>query len=161
MTAPRRRSAAALGVAALLALGACTPPPPRTAIPVASPLAGRELPLGRWRVVGHHAAGVSALSPREADAWIGREAVYTRATAGFAPDTCLGPRYITSTISLSELAAGFRVRPEDLQIAAANVQVIDVRCGSGWSAPGNRLVVITPNRLVTFWDGMMFELARE
>jgi hypothetical protein len=149
-----------LWAVALLALAACAPPPPRTAIPVASPLAGRELPLGRWRVVGHHAAGVSALSPREADAWLGREAVYTRASAGLAPDTCLGPRYVPSTMTLAELAADFRVRPEDLQIAATNLQVIDVRCG-GWVAPGNRLVVITPNRLVTFWDGMMFELARE
>jgi hypothetical protein len=146
--------------AALLAAG-CAPAPHRTAIPVASPLAAAQAPLGAWRVVGHYAVGVTAMTTAEANRWLGREARYSRAAAGFAPDTCLGPTYVTHTFTLSELAADYHVRPEDLKITATHVQVVDVRCGPGWSGPGNRLIVLGANRLLTSWDGMMLELARE
>ena len=151
-----------VGLLALAVIaGACAPTPHRTAIPVASPLAAAQVPFGAWRVVGHYAVGVSAMTREEADRWLGREVRYSRAAAGFAPDTCLAPSYVTNTLTLSELAADYHARPEDLRITAARVQVIDVRCGGGWAGPGNRLIVLGSNRLLTSWDGRMLELARE
>jgi uncharacterized membrane protein len=38
---------------------------------------------------------------------------------------------------------------------------IEVRCAGPWDGPGNRLLVKGPDELLTFWDGVFFELLRE
>jgi hypothetical protein len=152
----------AAGLLVLLAVAGCATSPPRTAIPVAPPLGAEELPLGAWRVKSFRFVGVSALSPREAGAWIGRLALYSHAMAGFPPDTCAGtPGYTSSVANVADVAHDYHVRPSDVGFPRALVELVEVRCGGGWSGPGARLYVLGPNRMVTVWDGVFFDLARE
>jgi len=155
----RRASFLAAGVVAL-ALGACAPTPNRTAIPLGSPMSAGQLPYGTWRVSGYRFVGVSGMSRNDADGWIGRTASFSRTTAGFPPDVCAAPDYAVSSVTLADLAADYRVRPSDLGIAGATVQVVEVRCQDAWSGPGNRLLVLSPGHIVCVWDGVFFDLTR-
>jgi len=148
-------------LAALTAVPGCTTAPARTALPVAPPLGAEQLPLGAWRVVSYRFVGVSALTPQQAGAWVGRLAVYSHPMAGFPPDTCATPGYASTFVNVADVATDYHVRPGDVGFPGARVQRIEVRCDGGWSGPGGRLYVLGPNRLVTVWDGVFFDLARD
>ncbi len=115
---------------------------------------------GNWHVVAHHAPGIAAMSAREADTWVGRKARFSRSLAQFGTDACLSPSYETKDLTAHTFAQEFRVPSTDLGLRAP-IQMVEVRCAGPWNGPGNRLFVKERNELLTFWDGVFFELRRE
>jgi uncharacterized membrane protein len=115
---------------------------------------------GSWHVVAHHAPGIAAMSPREADAWVGRKARFSRSLAQFGTDECTAPSYEARSLTPRAFAQEFRVPSTDLGLRAP-IQMVEVRCAGRRGGPGNRLLVKGPNELLTFWDGVFFELHRE
>jgi uncharacterized membrane protein len=121
---------------------------------------GADALEGNWHVVAHQAPGIAAMSPREAGTWVGRKARFSRSLARFGTDECSAPSYEARTLTPQEFAQEFRVPSTDLGLRAP-IQMIEVRCAGPWDGPGNRLLVKGPNELLTFWDGVFFELHRE
>jgi hypothetical protein len=154
-------AAVAFLLATLAVVPGCATGPPRTLFPIAPPLGVAPLPIGAWRIVSYRFVGVSALSPGEAGAWIGRLVLYAHAMAGLPPDTCAAPGYASSVVNVADVAADYHMRLRELGFPRARVQLIEVRCDNGWRGPGGRVYVLGANRLVTVWDGVFFDMARD
>src|SRR5262245_31826969 len=114
---------------------------------------------GDWEVVAHHEPGISAMSTAEADQWIGRKARYSAESAQFGEQRCSSPSYDTTSLTADAFFQNFRVPPKALDLPVV-IQVIEVRCAGRWNGPGSRLFVKRPNAVLTFWDGVFFELRR-
>lgn len=116
--------------------------------------------MGAWRVSGHRALGVSAMSPEEAAAWIGRTAEYSGERARFETEECATPEYVDGSLTAEQFAAEFGMAPTALDLEVP-VTTITVRCRGDWTVPGSRLIVRGADRMYTLWDGMFFVLERE
>jgi hypothetical protein len=119
--------------------------------------------FGKWKVVNHVSPGISAMTEAQADKWIGKEALYEQTKATFETETCANARYTVKVVDADNyLLDGFKVDAKAIGIKPRKLQIIEVTCGSSdWIAPGSLLIVKSKDRLVTFWDGVFFELARE
>ena len=115
--------------------------------------------MGAWRVTGHRAPGVSAMSPEEAAAWIGRTAEYSGERARFGTEECATPEYVDGSLTAEQFAAEFGVTVTALELEAP-VTTILARCRGDWTVPGNRLIVRGPDAMYAVWDGVFFELER-
>lgn len=116
--------------------------------------------LGRWRVVGHRIPGLSALSEDQALAWHGKRAVFEMDYAVFDGERCDEPAYASRMMTPAQLGQLFRLPLSALDLPGAEICVTEIGCPEAWAAPGSFLIHAA-ERLLTTWDGVFFELARE
>lgn len=116
---------------------------------------------GDWEIVGHRAPGISAMSPEEAERWVGGKASYSDSMATFTDESCDSPSYRSSSVTKEHLFQEYRVNPEALGIESTRITIVEVLCkGEDWVAPGSVLVRKDQNTFFTPWDGVFFELER-
>jgi heat shock protein HslJ/uncharacterized membrane protein len=120
---------------------------------------------GIWTVVAHHSPGVSALSNDAARAFYGETVRLTTAAAISSGNRCGEPRYAARQVpTASYLANEFKLPPGSLKpLAGRNqIQLLETSCGgAAWTALGAKLLEVDANRVLTPWDGVFFELARD
>lgn len=117
--------------------------------------------FGAWRVVAHHAPGISAMSGEQADAWIGRAARYEEGAATFGEEQCDEATYSVESADEDTFYSDFGVALSGIGADSSSVSVFDVQCeGESWTAPGSTLIVESSERAWTLWDGVFFELVR-
>jgi uncharacterized lipoprotein YbaY len=116
--------------------------------------------FGEWRVTSFAAPGISALTPKEASAWIGTRANYAEGLALFGEERCDRPSYETRSMTLDQFAEEYRVRPADVGLRGEPLTRVTVGCSTPWSHRGRVLFVRSPDALLTTWDGTFFELER-
>lgn len=120
---------------------------------------------GIWTVVGHHIPEISAMSDADAKVWHGRTVRLT-ANQAISPEShCDEPAYTTDTVTKDRfLGSEFNLRPGSLTPLASleQISVLHVSCGrERWTAMGGRMIGIDRDRVLAFWDGVFFELARD
>ncbi len=121
-----------------------------------------QLVAGSWVVVGHQAAGISAMGRQEADSWVGKVAQYSGGKASFDKNVCEPPSYKQHTMQPQEFYSGFRISPESLGTQDEPIEVIEVYCGNRkWMTPGGTLIKLGKNKLFIFWDGVFFQLQQD
>lgn len=122
-------------------------------------------PTGIWTIVGHHLIGTSALNDDQARARYGESVRLTANAATSAGQRCDVPRYSTRRVPTNSwLASEYKLLPRSLEALAASPQLTlqEVSCGGTlWAALGGRLIEIDPERALSPWDGVFFELARD
>jgi hypothetical protein len=117
--------------------------------------------FGAWKVVAHYEPGISAMTGTQADAWIGRAALYGLDSALFGDEKCAAATYSVRSIDGDQFYSDFRVKLSDISVGLSRVSIIEVMCaGSDWTAPGGLLVVKSKERMLTLWDGVFFELSK-
>lgn len=116
--------------------------------------------LGKWHVAGHKAPGISAASAEQADAWNGRHAVYGAHRAVFDNDACSNPQYVSQVLDTAQFTSEFGFPPEALGLPGADTCITEIGCPGEWVAPGAALIH-SGNGLMTPWQGVFFELARD
>ncbi|MGH7724943.1 MAG: hypothetical protein ACREOU_05895 [Candidatus Eiseniibacteriota bacterium] len=109
---------------------------------------------------------MSAMDDAGARVWHGREMRFGPDLATFGRDTCHAPAYVFREVSADSLLANdFRLTRGALGLEVAEggrVGLTDVTCGHDpWIAPGARLLWTGPDRALTMWDGVFFELERK
>ena len=81
-----------------------------------------------------------------------------------APAPGSAPRYAARTVVTEDfLATEFNLPPESLKPVEKRPEltVVQVGCGDvAWTAFGSLLIAIGPDRALTPWDGVFFELER-
>lgn len=116
--------------------------------------------IGVWRVSGHKAPGISAMSSAEADAWVGEHATYETSKVMFHSARCDRPSFASRVVSARSFVEQFRIPPEDLGLSTSGVCITTIGCPEEWTAPGS-LLLHSPHALITLWDGVFFELERD
>ena len=121
--------------------------------------------LGVWTVVGHHTPGMSALSDDDARKRYG-ESIRLSANAATSPGGRCGEPGYSSTRAAADgyLVDEYKLPPGSLRPIRARTQidVVRVSCdGSAWANMGGTLLVFEPDRALTPWNGVFFELARD
>lgn len=118
--------------------------------------------LGPWRVVKHYAP--EGVEPDKAaiKKWMGKTAIYAPTGIKFDAEQCKKPSFKVDTVdAVTFLQDGLHIAPRRLGINDKNIKVITVSCaGKEWISPGSLLVLKDNQHLLTFWDGVFFELAR-
>ena len=121
--------------------------------------------IGIWTVVGHHIPGISAMSDADAKAWRGRTVRLTAKQAISMGSHCDEPTYATDSIVKDHfLGSAFNLPPGSLTPldSLEHITVLEVFCGGRhWTAMGGRMIRIDKDRVLAFWDGVFFELARD
>ena len=113
---------------------------------------------GKWQVVAFEQPGITALSPSEAKAWIGRSAFFSDSLVTFGSDRCTSPIYALDTVNASEFTGLSKVYPSDLGLGDSIVST-SVGCPGVWTAPGSELFH-RGSELTANWDGTYFVLRR-
>jgi hypothetical protein len=118
--------------------------------------------FGKWKVVRHFEPGISAMDKTQADAWVGRDALFERTNATFGTQTCADANYAVTVVDADQyLLEEFHIEAKSIEIEHGKVPIVYVTCGgSDWIAPGGLLVVKSKERILTIWNGVFFELAR-
>jgi hypothetical protein len=111
---------------------------------------------GKWQVVAFEQPGITALSPSEANAWIGRSAFFSDSLVTFGNDRCTSPTYALDTVNANEFTGLSKVYPADLGLGDSIVST-SVGCPGEWTAPGSELIH-RGSELITSWDGTYFVL---
>jgi hypothetical protein len=118
--------------------------------------AGPTSGLGAWRVAGYEQPGITALSPAEAQRWVGLEATFADTLATLGAYACAAPRYSTGTVDAADFLADYRVAATTLGLGDP-VTITRVDCGDGSTWPGSTLLHRAGARLA-LWDGTYFVL---
>jgi hypothetical protein len=113
---------------------------------------------GDWQVVDFEQLGITALSPEEADDWLGTGAYFADSLATFGTYRCPYPTYRSDTTSAQAFYEGYRVDPSALGFGDTIVSTV-LRCPSRLAWPGSRLYH-RGSELVASWDGTFFVLHR-
>ncbi len=131
-----------------------------TAAP-APPASGFAEGHGTWEVVGHSCPHICAMSDEEAASWLGKEARITASQVSFASEICTSPAFSRTTRTPMEFFRYWRADPAKLGIAQDTIVDVEVLCdGEPWTAPGSAFIITGKDRLLTSWDGVLFELSR-
>jgi hypothetical protein len=118
----------------------------------------RQSIYGKWQVVAFEQPGITALSPSEANAWIGRSAFFSDSLVTFGNDRCKSPTYALDTVNASEFTGLSKVYPSNLGLGDSIVST-SVGCPGEWTAPGSELFH-RGSELITNWEGTYFVLHR-
>lgn len=127
-----------------------------------APEANPELPVsGHWSVIGWWAPGVSARTEAQAAAWIGTPARYEANEARFGEQACRDPAYRTRHMERAAFIDHFRAPPETLGVDDTRITLVELICREPGPAPGRMLILKSRLRMITLWDGIFYELARD
>ena len=158
-------------VAALMSIGSCgtrneaSSTRATEAPAVTGAVASSSDLTGIWTVVNHHIPGISAMSDADAKAWQGRTVRLTTKQAISPESHCDEPAYTTDSVAKDRfLGSQFNLPPGSLTPLASleRITVLEVFCGrEHWAAMGGRMIQIDKERVLAFWNGVFFELARD
>jgi hypothetical protein len=149
----------AVVVVALCALAGCSGEPKQDAAPADALIPD---PHGRWMVTAHHIPGVGAMSDEAATAWYGRTFDIETGRAIFDGDTCRAASYGNGQRNAARfLGEYYHIAPFTLGIQDTAITLTWVSCdGAFWEHAGATLIWVGPDRTLTPWDGVFFELTR-
>lgn len=117
--------------------------------------------FGNWRVTSYKIPGISAMTSKQAAAWVGTAATYRQDLASFGRSSCANPSYESRSVSAEQFTEDYRVTPKALGVEGGSLTLVTVTCRpTEWTNRGSLLIVKSPNALLTTWDGVFFELAR-
>ena len=136
-----------LSLTGLLLLGSCQP-----ATNQGQPY------LGTWVVSSYRSAPISALTDEESDEWIGKKLILASERASFEGELFPKPEYMISQVSVGKLLDRWPGGAEALQLREEFVPVLQL---SRDIRPVATLLVASDDRLLTYWDGVVFELTRK
>ncbi|MGM0855861.1 MAG: hypothetical protein ACQEW0_02125 [Pseudomonadota bacterium] len=111
--------------------------------------------LGEWKIKEAHFPGITAMTEREAEMWIGENIIYSRNFANFNDEDCLDPVYETTHIYND----GLKFDSYTLASLGLNdfpIEMINVICDAGNRGLGSNLIRKNNNSGFTFWDGAFF-----
>ncbi|MDC8804039.1 hypothetical protein PRZ61_11375 [Halomonas pacifica] len=148
--------------ASLLALGLAGCGGEAEAPPAAA--GDRAALMGEWRVVGHEAPGISALSEEQAEAWLGARLRINEAWMALGETFCEGMSHEAESRPVDELLAGYRLGDESLPPLDGREVVVEHRLGCDdrpWSTLGGTLLWLDETRLLAPWEGVFFVLERD
>ncbi|GEK47551.1 hypothetical protein HPA02_18340 [Bisbaumannia pacifica] len=120
--------------------------------------------MGEWRVVGHEAPGISALSEAQAEAWLGARLRINEAWMALGETFCEGMSHEAESRPVDELLAGYRLGDESLPPLDGREVVVEHRLGCDdrpWSTLGGTLLWLDETRLLAPWEGVFFVLERD
>ncbi|MFC7088805.1 COG3650 family protein [Halomonas salifodinae] len=120
--------------------------------------------VGEWRVVGHRAPGISALSEEQAEAWLGARLRINAARMALGESFCEGVSHDAESRPVAELLADYRLDGESLPPLAGREEIIRHRLGCDgepWPSLGGTLLWLGNDRLLAPWEGVFFELERD
>ncbi len=118
---------------------------------------GRSV-YGDWRVIAYEQPAITALSPEEADAWVGAAAHFADTLASFGTYRCTRAEYSSDSTSARQFLEEYRVDPSALGLGDTIVSTV-VTCPGELIWPGFRLYH-HGSELVAAWDGTFFILRR-
>ncbi len=113
---------------------------------------------GEWSVVAYDQPGMTALSPPEAKAWLGRIARFSDSLVLFGNDRCESPVYSEDTIPAGRFFEGHRIAPTEVGLADPVIWTT-VGCPGDWISPVSRLYP-RGSELLLLWDGTFFVLQK-
>ena len=127
-----------------------------------TPASGFAEGHGTWVGVEHYCPNVCAMTNEEADTWLGKEARISATEVAFAGESCARASFSRTTRSVEEFYLAWRADPGALGLAGDAIAELEVLCGGEpWTAPGSVFIIEGEDRLLTTWDGVLFELARK
>ena len=92
---------------------------------------------------------------------LGRTPVrYDADAARFGEQACADPEYEKSVLDPEAFGVAYGVTPQQLGLGEGEVTRLEVRCDGSWDGPGATLLLDLPERMLTPWDGVFFELGR-
>lgn len=145
----------AIAAAALLAAGCQVGPRPIKD--------GWASPKGDWLVVSQVAPGIAAMSPVEAQRYVGRTVSFGADGVVSGPDRCAKPTYAVNLVFAERyLYRQYGLRTTNLGIYPyQDVRVTEVFCeGRKWSGLGAHVIWVDDERGYAVRDGIWFELRR-
>lgn len=151
----RRTGRAAIAAATLLAAGCQLGPRP-----VADDWAQ---PRGEWQIVSHRAPGSAAMSPVDAQRYVGSTVRFGPGAVTSGADTCAKPSFIVNLVYAERyLYRQYGLHTRDLGLYRhQDVRVTEVFCeGRKWPGLGGHVVWVDAERGYAVRDGMWFELRR-
>lgn len=116
---------------------------------------------GIWVVTGYRFAGTSALSEKEAKAWIGKTMVVGTTCVSLAGTKISSPRVAHRVHdSHKYFIEEFRIKPSDVGFSAKKVHEYQImhQDGKMWTEPGSWLLPLPNAEALTSWDGVFFVL---
>ncbi|MBF8223636.1 COG3650 family protein [Halomonas sp. 328] len=120
--------------------------------------------VGEWRVVGHEAPGISALSEEQAEAWLGARLRINTAWMALGETFCEGMTHAAEPRPVGELLADYRLDDGALPPLAGREVVVQHRLdcdGQSWPTLGGTLLWLDEERLLAPWEGVFFMLERD
>ena len=119
---------------------------------------------GTWVVTGYRFGGTSALSEKDAKAWIGKTLVVDKTCISLDSGRISSPR-VQHKVHDSETYFwdGFRIKPSDVGFTPKQVHEYEIlhQDGTLWTAPGCALLLLPHAEALTSWDGVFFVLKRK
>ena len=146
---------AAIAIAALLVAGCQVGPRPVKD--------GWAAPKGDWQVVSQVAPGIAAMSPVEAQRYVGHTISFGPGGVASGADRCAKPSYIVNLVYADRyLSRQYGLRPANLGLYPhQDVKVTEVFCeGRKWKGLGGHVVWADDERGYAVRDGIWFELRR-
>jgi hypothetical protein len=119
---------------------------------------------GTWVVKEYRFAGTSALSEKEAKAWIGRTLKIGTVCQSLEGERISSPKVEYAIHNAQTyFEEGFHIEPSEAGYKEPKVHEYQVQQADGrdWIAPGSTLLVISNTEALTFWDGVFFVLVRK
>jgi len=117
-----------------------------------------------WVVTGYRFGGTSALSEKEAKAWIGKTLVVDKICISLDGGTNSSPRVEHKVHdSQTYFWGGFRIKPSEVGFTAKQVHEYEIlhQDGTPWIAPGSCLLLLPNAEALASWDGVFFVLKRK
>jgi hypothetical protein len=134
---------------------------------IAPLLWGSEVPdaiKGTWVVAGYRFAATSALSAKEAKAWIGRTLVVGATCVSLEGGRISSARFRHKVHDPETyFVEGFHTKSVDVGYNAARVHEYEItrEDGKPWVEPGSVLLPLGNTEALTAWDGVFFVLKRK
>lgn len=130
------------------------------------PADGLHAPEGRWQIVGHRLAPISAMDDAQAESWYGRSLEFRSGSAQLPEKRCEQPIYEHRLVDPEDyFGEADTVRAavvRDLRRGDGLLQVTEVICeGRTAGAAGGTLLWLGEDRAMTPWDGVLFEIERQ
>lgn len=120
--------------------------------------------MGQWIISKRlQTQNVSAVSEEEFEKnYLNKKVEYTSTSAQFGEDTLQKPSYESKEMSAEQFEQGYRGATfKQLGIDADSAMVIEVtKEKEQWLSPGGIIFVKNEEVLISYWDGVFFEMTR-
>jgi hypothetical protein len=126
---------------------------------------GDQAYRGTWQVVGYKRPGMSPLGDPEAQLWAGTtydlsadRAVVTGMVRG--ADTCQVAKAQRQTLSVFDVEMTYDLTKGELGLGDRDVEQLDIQCKAGGLPWGEQLIRLSPDSLLTPWNGIFLVLGK-
>jgi len=120
-------------------------------------------PRGEWQVVSHRASGNAAMSPVDAQRYVGSIVRFGPGAVTSGADACAKPSFLVNLVYAERyLYRQYGLHTRDLGLYRhQDVRVTEVFCeGRKWPGLGAHVIWVDPERGYAVRDGTWFELRR-